>query len=61
VRAEIFSTELKGRSCGRPAAAFPRSTFIIDEDGGVQHVIPKASPKTHDDEVLKALAEARPA
>jgi peroxiredoxin Q/BCP len=34
-----------------------RSTFIIDEDGTVAHVIPKASPKTHDDEVLAALGE----
>ena len=35
-----------------------RSTFIIDEEGIVKHVIPKASPKTHDDEVLAALAAA---
>jgi peroxiredoxin Q/BCP len=34
-----------------------RSTFIIDESGAVAHVIPKASPKTHDDEVLKALSD----
>jgi peroxiredoxin Q/BCP len=34
-----------------------RSTFIIDGEGVVRHVIPKASPKTHDDEVLAALAE----
>jgi peroxiredoxin Q/BCP len=34
-----------------------RSTFIIDEQGVVRHVIPKASPKTHDDEVLKVLGE----
>jgi len=33
-----------------------RSTFIVDASGTVVHVIPKASPKTHDDEVLKALA-----
>jgi peroxiredoxin Q/BCP len=33
-----------------------RATFILDEDGIVRHVIPKASPKTHDDEVLEALA-----
>ena len=33
-----------------------RSTFIIDGEGTVRHVIPKASPKTHDDEVLAALA-----
>ncbi len=35
-----------------------RSTFLIDEEGVVRHVIPKASPKTHDDEVLAALAAA---
>jgi peroxiredoxin Q/BCP len=34
-----------------------RSTFVIDGDGKVVHVIEKASPKTHDDVVLKALAE----
>jgi peroxiredoxin Q/BCP len=32
-----------------------RATFVIDEDGVVRHVIPKAQPDTHDDEVLKAL------
>ena len=35
-----------------------RATFLIDEEGVVRHVIPKASPKTHDDEVLAALAAA---
>jgi thioredoxin-dependent peroxiredoxin len=38
-----------------------RATFILDEEGVVRHVIPKASPKTHDDEVLKALADLQPA
>ena len=38
-----------------------RSTFILDPDGTVAHVIPKASPKTHDDEVLAALANLQPA
>ena len=33
-----------------------RSTFVIDGEGTVVHVIPKASPKTHDDEVLAVLA-----
>ena len=32
-----------------------RATFVIDGDGTVRHVIPKVSPKTHDDEVLAAL------
>ena len=34
-----------------------RATFVIDAEGRVAHVIPKVSPKTHDDEVLAALAE----
>ena len=32
-----------------------RATYIIDGTGSVVHVIPKVSPKTHDDEVLGAL------
>jgi len=42
---------------GRTYWGVSRSTFIVDEDGIVAHVIPKASPKTHDDVVLKALGE----
>ncbi len=38
-----------------------RATFIIDADGVIRHVIPKVSPKTHDDEVLTALGELAPA
>jgi peroxiredoxin Q/BCP len=32
-----------------------RSTFIVDADGKISHVFPKVSPKTHDEELLKAL------
>ena len=42
---------------GRTYWGAQRATFIIDAGGKVAHVIPKASPKTHDDEVLKVLAE----
>jgi peroxiredoxin Q/BCP len=42
---------------GKTYMGVTRSTFLIDEEGIVRHVIPKASPKTHDDVVLKALAE----
>ena len=42
---------------GRKYMGVNRSTFIIDAEGVVRHVIPKASPKTHDDVVLTALAE----
>jgi peroxiredoxin Q/BCP len=34
-----------------------RSTFVIDPDGTVATVIPKVSPKTHDEVVLAALSE----
>jgi peroxiredoxin Q/BCP len=40
---------------GRKYMGAQRSTFIIDRDGVIRHVIEKASPKTHDDEVLKAI------
>jgi thioredoxin-dependent peroxiredoxin len=41
---------------GRTYMGVARSTFIIDADGVVTHVIPKASPKTHDEQVLALLA-----
>jgi peroxiredoxin Q/BCP len=42
---------------GRTYWGNARATFIIDEGGVVAHVIPKVSPKTHDDEVLRVLGE----
>ncbi len=42
---------------GRTYMGAQRATFVIDPKGTIAHVIPKASPKTHDDEVLKVLAE----
>ena len=41
---------------GKTYMGAQRATFIIDGSGTIVHVIPKASPKTHDDEVLAALA-----
>ena len=46
---------------GKTYMGAARATFIIDGEGKIVHVIPKASPKTHDDEVLKALAGLQPA
>lgn len=42
---------------GKKYMGVQRATFIIDGKGKVVHVIPKVSPKTHDDQILKALAE----
>ena len=41
---------------GKTYMGAKRATFIIDGEGVIRHVIPKASPKTHDDEVLAALS-----
>ena len=42
---------------GRTYWGAQRSTFVIDPEGTVATVIPKVSPKTHDEVVLAALAE----
>ena len=42
---------------GRTYWGVVRSTFLIDGEGVVRHVIPKVTPKTHDEQVLAALKE----
>lgn len=42
---------------GRKYFGVQRATFVIDGSGTVVHVIPKVSPKTHDEQVLKALVK----
>ena len=54
---ELYGVWAEKSMYGRTYWGALRSTFVIDEEGVVRHVIPKASPKTHDDEVLKALGE----
>jgi thioredoxin-dependent peroxiredoxin len=46
---------------GRTYMGAARTTFIIAPDGTIAHVIPNVSPKTHDEVVLRALAELAPA
>ncbi len=53
---ELYGVWAEKSMYGRTYWGALRSTFIIDADGTVAHVIPKASPKTHDDEVLEVLA-----
>jgi peroxiredoxin Q/BCP len=55
--AERYGVWVEKSMYGRTYWGNARATFLIDEDGTVRHVIPKASPKTHDDVVLAALAE----
>ena len=55
--ADAYGVWIEKTNYGRTYWGNQRATFVIDEQGVVRHVIPKASPKTHDDEVLAALSE----
>jgi len=55
--AEKYGTWAEKSMYGKKYMGVQRSTFIIDADGKVARVFEKVSPKTHDDVVLKALAE----
>jgi peroxiredoxin Q/BCP len=55
--AEAYGAWAEKSMYGRRFWGNLRATFIIDADGTVAHVIPKASPKTHDDVVLEALGQ----
>jgi peroxiredoxin Q/BCP len=56
--AEAYGVWGEKKNYGKTYMGVQRATFIIDGEGTVAHVIPKASPKTHDDEVLAALGAA---
>jgi thioredoxin-dependent peroxiredoxin len=53
--ADLYGVWGEKKMYGRTYMGVQRATFIIDPVGKVAHVIPKASPKTHDDVVLEAL------
>ena len=55
--AESYGVWAEKSMYGRTYWGNLRATFIIDADGTIAAVIPKASPKTHDDVVLAALAD----
>jgi peroxiredoxin Q/BCP len=54
--ADLYGTWVEKSGHGKAYWGVQRATFIIDADGTVAHVIPKASPKTHDEQVLALLA-----
>jgi peroxiredoxin Q/BCP len=53
--AQTYGVWVEKSMYGRTYWGNSRTTFIIGRDGVVAHVIPKVTPKTHDDEVLAAL------
>jgi thioredoxin-dependent peroxiredoxin len=54
--ADAYGTWVEKSMYGRTYWGNQRATFVIDGDGKIATVLPKVSPKTHDDEVLAALA-----
>jgi peroxiredoxin Q/BCP len=54
--AEAYGVWVEKSMYGRKFMGMARATFVIDPKGKVTHVFPKVSPKTHDEEVLAALA-----
>jgi thioredoxin-dependent peroxiredoxin len=56
--AEAYGTWVEKSMYGKRYWGVQRATFLIDPAGRIAEVFPKVSPKTHDDVVLKALAES---
>jgi peroxiredoxin Q/BCP len=54
---EAYGTWAEKSMYGKTFWGSTRTTFVIDGDGVVRHVIPRVSPRTHDDEVLAALEQ----
>ncbi len=55
--AERYGAWVEKSMYGKKYMGVQRATFLIDPRGKIAKVFPKVSPKTHDDVVLKALAE----
>jgi thioredoxin-dependent peroxiredoxin len=55
--ADLYGVWGEKKMYGKTYMGVQRATFIIDPEGRVALVIPKASPKTHDEVVLEALGE----
>jgi thioredoxin-dependent peroxiredoxin len=55
--AERYGTWVEKSMYGKKYMGVQRATFIIGPNGEIARAFPKVSPKTHDDTVLKALAE----
>jgi peroxiredoxin Q/BCP len=55
--AEAYGAWVEKRMYGKSHMGVQRATFVIDGEGRIAHVIPKADPETHDDAVLGALED----
>ena len=58
---EAYGAWGEKQNYGKTYMGIQRSTFVIDPDGVVRHVIKRVKPATHDDAVLKKLSELQAA
>jgi thioredoxin-dependent peroxiredoxin len=58
--ADAYGTWVEKSMYGKKYMGVQRATFVIDPEGKIAHVVPKVSPKTHDEVVLEALATQAP-
>jgi thioredoxin-dependent peroxiredoxin len=52
---ELYGAWVEKSMYGKKYWGAQRITFVLAPDGTIAHVIPKVSPKTHDDDVLAVL------
>jgi peroxiredoxin Q/BCP len=55
--ADKYGVWMEKSMYGKTYWGVQRATFVIDPEGTVADVIPKVSPKTHDEQVLKILGD----
>jgi thioredoxin-dependent peroxiredoxin len=53
--ADTYGVWVEKSMYGKTHWGVQRATYVIDPEGAVAHVIPKVSPKTHDEQVLAVL------
>ena len=52
---EAYGVWQEKKMCGKTAMGVVRTTYIIDENGVISHVMPKVKPDTNAQDVLEAL------
>jgi thioredoxin-dependent peroxiredoxin len=55
--ADTYGVWVEKSMYGKTYWGVQRATFVIDPEGKVADVIPRVSPKTHDEQVLKILGD----
>ena len=54
---EPYGVWQEKKMCGKTCMGVVRTTFIIDEDGNIAHVMPKVKPDTNAAEILTLLGK----